>query len=90
MVREAEQALRALQKLDEIVSLGTHRYLLIEAETALGELLGLECTGEVDGTNADGTPAFYSHNGSTCPIHEWLIEQDGRDIHELMREGEVR
>jgi len=72
----AERALRAIQSLDELEKL-KHRHLLIEAETALGELLGLECTGVVDGTNADGSPAYYDHSGNTCPIHEWLTESDG-------------
>lgn len=81
----AETALRALQRLDELADLGENRRHLIEAESELGEVLGLECTGEVDGTNEDGSPAYFSHNGETCPIHEWLVEQDGREIHARQR-----
>jgi hypothetical protein len=80
-----EDALRALQKLDELHDLGDHRYLVIEAQTDLGEALGLECTGVVDGENEDGSPAYYSHNGDTCPIHEWLYESDS--IHGNDREA---
>jgi hypothetical protein len=77
-------ALRALQKLDEVQGLdgatvnvaGKHRYLIIEAQSHLGEALGLECTGAPDGTNEDGTVAYYSHDGDTCPIHEWLVDSD--------------
>lgn len=72
----AELALRRLQQLDEAVGLGPARRWLIEAETALGEELGLECTGEPDGWNEDGSIAFYEHNGDTCPIHEWFTESD--------------
>jgi hypothetical protein len=79
-IEHAEAALRRLQVLDEVADLGDHRHLLIAAETELGEILGFECTGEVDGENADGTSAFYSHNGDTCPIHEWLVEEDARGI----------
>ena len=78
MSTEVETALRALQKLDEVHNLGDHRHFLIEALTALGVELGLECTGVVDGTNSDGSPAYYSHNGDTCPIHEWLVKEDAR------------
>lgn len=70
------RALRALQKLDELASLPLYRYLLIEAESALGEELGLDCTGVPDGWNDDGSVALYSHDGDTCPIHEWLVEDD--------------
>lgn len=74
-------ALRAIQKYDEMAPVsGPHRYLLIEAETHLGKCLGLTCTGEVDGTNEDGTPAYYSHNGDTCPIHEWLVPTDAPEV----------
>lgn len=77
-------ALRALQKLDERQGLdvatvnvaGKHRYLITEAQTHLGEALGLECTGAPDGVNEDGSVAYYSHNGDTCPIHEWLVDGD--------------
>jgi len=27
-------------------------------------------------TNEDGTVAYYSHDGDTCPIHEWLVDSD--------------
>lgn len=79
MSTEVETALRALQKLDEAHNLGDHRHFLIEALTALGAELGLECTGVVDGTNPDGSPAYFSHNGDTCPIHEWLVPEDSRE-----------
>lgn len=80
-----ERALRAIQKYDEVFS-GVHaRFLLIEAETALGEYLGLSCTGEPDGWNEDGSIALYKHNGDTCPIHEWLVESD-QQVAELIRE----
>lgn len=69
-------ALRALQRYDELTPAGPYRYHLIEAETLLGGLLGLECTGEADACNADGSIALYSHNGDTCPIHEWLVPAD--------------
>ena len=89
----AETALRALQRLDELAggafNLGENRRHLIEAETALGEVLGLVCTGVPDGWNEDGSVAYYSHNENTCPIHEWLYPQDGRDVHEQQRAGAV-
>lgn len=72
---KAGLALRAIQKLDELQPT-PHRHLIIEAESRLGELLGLECTGVADWWNDDGTPAGYSHNGDTCPIHEWLVPSD--------------
>lgn len=78
--QRATTALRELQRLDEAHELGEHRHYLIRAQTELGELLGLECTGEVDGTNADGSPAFYSHNGNTCPVHEWLVPEDQHEL----------
>jgi len=74
------RALRALQKYDEVVSDVDHRYLLIEAETILGDELGLDCTGEPGGWNADGSVALYDHNGETCPVHEWLVEEDQRTV----------
>lgn len=76
MSARVEDALRALQKLDEIHDLGDHRYFVIEAQTALGEELGLECTGAPSGWNEDGSPAYYSHDSETCPIHEWFDESD--------------
>lgn len=89
----AARALRALQKLDELspipggdfvgspgtISAG-HRRLLLEAEDALGELLGLSCTAD----DASAFP-FYSHNGETCPIHEWLVPSDATELHEAQR-----
>ncbi len=70
-------ALRNIQKYDESAGIAVgHRYLLIQAETHLGKALGLECTGAPDGLNEDGTVAYYSHNGDTCPIHEWLVDSD--------------
>ncbi len=71
-----EIALRRIQMIDERVDLGDFRHLAIEAMDALGEELGLTCTGEIDGTNSDGSPAYYSHDGDTCPIHEWMDKGD--------------
>ena len=68
-----ERALRALQKYDELVGSGADvpgRHLLIEAETALGAILGLTCTG------VEETPGYYDHSGDTCPVHEWLVPED--------------
>lgn len=73
------KALRALQMFDEKTHIDNTRYLLMEAMSHLGEELGLECTGVVDGWNDDDSPAFYKHNGSTCPIHEWLVESDSQE-----------
>lgn len=75
----AARALRWLQVLDERTTATlapAHRELLIRAESLLGETLGLDCTGVEDGWNDDGTVAFFSHDGGTCPIHEWLVEAD--------------
>lgn len=74
----AALALRALQKYDEVASQQRQdiillRPLLIEAEDALGVLLGLECSGVSEGGG------FYDHSGETCPIHEWLVEADGAE-----------
>ena len=70
----AALALRALQKYDQAApQRGTDillRPLLIEAQDALGGLLGLECTGEDEGGG------HCDHGGDTCPIHEWLVEGD--------------
>lgn len=64
-------ALRALQALDEREQLGVEERLeVMRALDALGHLLGLECTGVAEGGG------WYSHNGDTCPIHEWLDERD--------------
>jgi hypothetical protein len=73
---DAALSLRALQKLDELATLDGHRYLLIEAETRLGDMLGLDCTGVPAIWNADGSVAGFDHNGDTCPIHEWLVPDD--------------
>ena len=68
-------ALIAIQKYDDRAGNQpadiVHRYLLIRAETELGAVLGLTCTGEPSGWNADGTIASWSHDDDTCPIHEW-------------------
>lgn len=67
-------ALRALQKLDNgAVLSASERRLLVEAEDRLGEVIGLSCVGEPEGNG------FYSHNGHTCPVHEWLVETDATD-----------
>ena len=76
---EVTEALRRLQQLDEVERI-EHRHLLIAALTALGAALGLECTGTVDGWNEDGSPAYYSHDGDTCPIHEWLVPEDAKEV----------
>lgn len=66
-----EAALRAIQTYDEVApALPRARVLLVAAETALGEALGLGCTGEDEG---DG---HYRHNVGTCPVHEWLYPED--------------
>ncbi len=62
-------ALRSLQKLDQVEPIG-RRELLLEAQTLLGEELGLVCTGEAEGGG------FYDHSGDTCEIHEWLVPED--------------
>jgi hypothetical protein len=73
-------ALRALQQYDEVAGNEpadvVHQPLLIEAMDALGVILGLSCTGEPSSWNADGSVGGYSHDGDTCPIHEWLVEAD--------------
>jgi len=76
----AARALRCLQRLDEAASLGGWRFELIAAESALGELLSLDCTGEPSMWNADGSVAGYDHNGDTCPVHEWLVESDQHEV----------
>jgi hypothetical protein len=68
------RALRAVQKLDQFSSVEGREYL-IEAEDALGELLGLDCTAD----DPDASP-FYSHNGETCLIHEWLVPSDAEEV----------
>lgn len=82
----AALALRAIQRYDEVAGNSPpdllHRYLLIEAETALGELLGLTCTGEPSMWSLDDPSKVtgYDHNGDTCPIHEWLVESDQKEV----------
>lgn len=81
----AALALRALQALDEQAQLDDkHRKLLILAEDHLGELLGVGCSGEREG---DG---YYSHNGSTCPRHEWLVKKDYNAVHDALLEQSIR
>ncbi len=90
-------ALRAIQKYDEVAGftpkLGADplaeieaRVLLIEAETILGNLLGLECTGEPTAWSLDdGRVTGYSHNGDTCPIHEWLVPADQKTAFQIVK-----
>lgn len=68
-------ALRRLQLLDEVESIG-RRDLLVEAQSQLGRALGLSCTGRPGIWNEDGTVAGYDHSGGTCPVHEWLVPAD--------------
>lgn len=83
---EVERALRNLQILDEVLSVEPRvRELLIEAETLLGRAQGLECTGEPSGWLEDGTVTMWSHDGDTCPVHEWLEESDHGTAHEILR-----
>lgn len=77
---ELALALRELQKLDEVADLNGHRYMLIRAESHLGEILGLSCTGEPAIFAADGSVDGYDHDMGTCPIHEWLVPDDQREI----------
>lgn len=79
----AAWALRALQKQDQVLplvlgsasaeiqwrSIVARRYVTA-AQTALGELLGLECTGALEESGD------HDHSGETCPIHEWLVDAD--------------
>jgi hypothetical protein len=65
-----ETALRELQKLDELTSLGDEREHLLLAEDALGEALGLECSSDDP----------RCHNGGTCPIHEWFEPEDYYEV----------
>jgi hypothetical protein len=70
-------ALRLLQQLDQVGRLNEKGLrLLREAQDILGKPLGLHCTGVDDG---DG---FFSHDGDTCPIHEWLVPEDYEAIEE--------
>ena len=79
----AALALRAIQKYDEIAATGPavmHRDLLIEAETHLGELLGLSCSGEPSSWTREGVITAYDHDGETCPVHEWLVPSDQKEV----------
>ena len=67
------RALRALQKYDQLAG-GIPRDYLVEAMDILGDQLSLECTGVRDGEHA------YSHNGDTCPVHEWLDPLDAQEV----------
>jgi hypothetical protein len=77
----AALALRALQKYDQAVPVAQQsgppdravlvsRPLLLEAQSELGKLLGLRCAGVAEGNG------WFSHNGETCPVHEWLVAED--------------
>lgn len=72
----ALRALRELQILDgrtvpENRILYSNRLRLLAAQSALGELLGLTCTGVAE----DG--GHFSHDSPyTCPVHEWFDESD--------------
>ena len=79
----AELALRAIQKYDEVAGSALDarfRYLLIEAESELGALLGLACTGEPSSWTREGVVLAYDHDGETCPVHEWLVPADQVEI----------
>ena len=79
----AARALRAIQKYDEVAGSGLdaeHRYLLLEAESELGALLGLDCTGEPSSWTREGVVVGYDHDGETCPIHEWLVPSDQKEV----------
>jgi hypothetical protein len=71
------RALRKLQMLDEIQDMSVDgRALVLQAQTLLGEELGLDCTGEEAGWRGDGSAFLWDHNSGTCPIHEWLVPAD--------------
>ena len=81
MSSNAELALRAIQKADQLLPCVTGhairgRTYLTEALSALGDELGLECTGADEG---DGN---FDHSGDTCPIHEWFDENDYAEVSE--------
>lgn len=71
----AQLALRRLQQIDEACHLDEARGWLLEAEDALGLMLGLQCTGTLEGEDTLGMP-LYDHSIGTCPIHEWLDPSD--------------
>jgi hypothetical protein len=80
------RTLRLLQQLDEVLAyvdteILARRYL-VEAESQLGELLGLACTGEPETVNPGTGEAYtaYDHSGDTCPIHEWLVPSDQKEV----------
>jgi len=31
-------------------------------------------------------PASYSHDGETCPVHEWLEQADCAEAHRIMKQ----
>lgn len=67
----AREALRALQKFDQVSSIANdQRQRLMAVQDDLGEIVGLDCTGALD------MEGRYEHNGGTCPIHEWVDEND--------------
>ncbi|HEY7621725.1 MAG TPA: hypothetical protein VH834_18235 [Solirubrobacteraceae bacterium] len=78
----AARALRALQRYDELAGNADilHRHHLIEAETELGALLGLDCTGEPSSWTREGIVTGYDHDGDTCPVHEWLVPSDQQEV----------
>lgn len=78
--RLAEEALRGIQKFDEAAGAVTSpRFMLMQAASALGELLGLECTG------VDQGGGFFDHSGDTCPIHEWLRPEEDYEVAQSLR-----
>jgi hypothetical protein len=86
----AALALRAIQKYDEVAGSALdaqHRYLLIEAETELGRLLGLDCSGEPGSWTREGVVTAYDHDGDTCPVHEWLVESDQKEVTRAVQDG---
>jgi hypothetical protein len=87
-VSDLQRALRRLQQVDHAARLPVEaRTWLIEAETLLGDQLGLECTGEPGGWNADGDVVAWDHNGGTCPVHEWLDASDYEEADAVLEGG---
>ena len=84
VAQPAALALRALQKYDEVAAYPPgeieHRALIIEAESELGNLLGLACTGEPSSWTREGVVTAYDHDGDTCPVHEWLVDSDQKEV----------